>query len=86
MVYTSCFTSCRTTEDLRPHRGAAGGTYAHTRKKKKRLKTQENLKTSQNYNLVPSLPPKLKIPPILAENCRKIEIKAFPHCAISHEN
>ena len=31
-------------------------------------KYQENLKTSQNYNLVVSLPPKIKSLPILAIN------------------
>ena len=32
------------------------------------------------------LPPKLKIFLKLAESCWKIEIKAFLHCAIPHEN
>ena len=35
---------------------------------------------------MPSLPSKLKIFLIPAENCWKIEIKAFPHCAISHQS
>ena len=40
-----------------------------------RLKTKEirkgveNFKTSNNYNVVPSLPPKIKILLILAKNC-----------------
>ena len=39
-----------------------GGLSAHARKKKASeiRKDQENLKTSQNYKLAPSLPPKLK--------------------------
>ena len=38
---------------------------------------QENLKTSFNYSLVPSLTPKMKILSILAKNCGKIEIEIF---------
>ena len=62
MVYTSCLTICQTTEDLRSQ---------ETRK------NHENIKTSQNYNLVPSPLPKRNILLILARNCRKIEIKFF---------
>ena len=46
---------------------------------------KENLKISENYNLVPSRPSKFKIFLILAESCWKIEIKVFLHCAILHE-
>ena len=49
-------------------------------------KYQENLKISQNYTLVPSIPAKIKILLNLAKNSWKLEIKLFPYCAsISHE-
>ena len=47
---------------------------------------QENIKTSQNYNLVPSLSPKIIVLSILAKICRKAEIKIFLQCEISHGN
>ena len=43
-----------------------------------RLRILENLKTSLDYSLVPSLTPKLKILLILPQNCCKIEIELFP--------
>ena len=46
LVYTSCLTSCQTTEDLR----ILG-----------KKKYQENLKMSQNYCLKLSPPPEMKI-------------------------
>ena len=36
--------------------------------------------------LAPILPPKTKILLILVKNCWRIEIKTFPHFALSHEN
>ena len=38
------------------------------------------------YNKPQELPNDLRLYSILTENCWKIEIKAFPHCAIPHEN
>ena len=56
IVYTSCSTSCQTTENL----GSQGiGKY------------QENLKTSKSYSLVPSLPLKMKFLSILAKTSLK---------------
>ena len=52
LVYMSCLTSCRTTEDP----GA-----------EEIRKYQENLKTSQNFCLVPSPPPEMKMS-VLAKN------------------
>ena len=49
-------------------------------------KGQENFKTSYNYNLVPSVPPKIQVLLILAKNCWKIEIKSLPYYRVSHEN
>ena len=43
--------------------------YAERLKTDEIRKDQGNLKTSNNYNLAPSLPPKRKILLILAENC-----------------
>ena len=70
-VKQSAITSCRRTQDLRSYKIRKG---------------QENLNTSKNYNLVPSLPPKLKILLILAKNCWKIKLKTYPYFALSHEN
>ena len=41
-------------------------------------KDQNNLKTSWNYNLVPSPPPKKKSLSILAKDYSKTEILLFP--------
>ena len=49
-------------------------------------KNQENLKTYDNYKLVPSLPDKMKVILILNKSSWKIDIKLFPYGAISHEN
>ena len=46
--------------------------------RKIRLKDQNNLKTSWNYDLVPSLPLKKKILSILAKDYSKMEIVLFP--------
>ena len=62
MVYTSCITSYRTTEDLGPEEIS---------------EYQEDLKTSYNYNLVLGLAPKIEIFSILAKNSCKIEIELF---------
>ena len=55
-----------------------------------RLKTQDlvqnNIKTSWNYNLVSSPPPKKKILSILTKDSLKIEIELLPQYTISHEN
>ena len=48
-------------------------------------KCQRNLKTPLNYSLVPSLPPKITILPILAKNYWEIGIECFPQCTISHK-
>ena len=45
---------------------------------KKIGKVQDNVKTSWNYNLVPSLLPKKKILSTLAKDSLKIEIENFP--------
>ena len=39
-----------------------------------------------NYNPVTSLPPRLKVFSILAENCWKIKTKVLQYCTIWHEN
>ena len=50
-------------------------------------KVQNNVKTSWNYNLVPSRLPKKKILSKLTKDSLKIEIELFPACVfISHEN
>ena len=49
-------------------------------------KYQEDLKTSQNCSLVPSLAPKINIFSILAKESGKIEIELFPQGAISQKN
>ena len=49
-------------------------------------KIQNNVKTSWNHILVPSLPPKKKLLSILAKDFLKIEIELFPQGTISHEN
>ena len=43
-------------------------------------------KTLEIRKYVPSLPAKMKVLLILAENSCKTEIKPFPPCAISHES
>ena len=42
------------------------------------MKVQNNVKTSWNYNLVPSLRPEDKILSILAKDPLEIEIEPFP--------
>ena len=41
---------------------------------------------SQNYSLVSSLPFKIFLSQILAQNSLKMEIELFPQCAILHKN
>ena len=49
-------------------------------------KYQENRKTSNNYSLVRSLSPKMKVLSILAKKSLKIKLKLFLWCVVSHEN
>ena len=50
------------------------------------LKGQKNLKTSWNYHLAPSPPPKNKNFVDTSKKLLKIEIKTFPHFSITLEN
>ena len=69
LVYTSCPRTCRTTQDLRrPY---------------KIRKYQENVKTSQNYGLVLSLPPEMKILLALADIFCKQKLN-FSRSALFH--
>ena len=49
-------------------------------------KYQESAQAPQNDSPAPSRAPKMKILSIPAKIVRKIAIKPFPQCAISHEN
>ena len=71
MVYTSCFTSCQTNQELGPQ---------------EIRKYQENLKALYNYSLVLSLPLKIKVSSIQTKNSLKTEIQLFLQFAISLEN
>ena len=50
------------------------------------LKGQKNLKTSWNYHLAPSPPPKNKNFVDTSKKLLKIEIKTFPYFSITLEN
>ena len=69
LVYTSCLTSCRTTQDLRPQ---------------KIRKVQNNVKTLWKYKPVLSLPLKNKILSIRAKDSLTIDFQLFLQQAISH--
>ena len=54
------------------------GIYKFPRELPNNLRLRILGKSSQNFSLGPSLPPKMKILSILAKNCTKIEIELFP--------